>query len=389
MGYSDTFLRIFKRPLYKQLSTNTSRTVQRAARYTKEFYENRPIKMRSNANNTPRETLRIKLYNMLYEDTSRRLEKTYGRVNRYTKHVTYGLPKNILKQIQDNFDINKSEILQILERNKINPEVIKVFRNARNADELTLSLRRFTDINVEETFTQKELELLSNFQLKKQKIPLETSQRLYELRRISDAYVEIVRKLTPHSDDIRVKDIERIFREKYGIKNVNLYNYDEAQKALKAIEIAKANNIPMPENYIVTPFTSGGHMGTNFNHYEFGRNSVLVCPEQIFNETFKDAQSHLTFMQRFRLRKYVSKTKSSSTSDPIHVHLHELLHCERKLCQLTDSTPLPQNLTKGIENAGEYAKNSASREEARVELKVKSLLSNLDNDEQKLLDYLS
>ena len=79
-----------------------------------------------------------------------------------------------------------------------------------------------------------------------------------------------------------------------------------------------------------------------------------------------------------------------STSNPLHVFIHELIHGERTALQR--KTTLPERFNSVVEKLTSYAKENAKKlnlEETRTELRTEEVLQGISKEKKELLDYLS
>ena len=189
------------------------------------------------------------------------------------------------------------------------------------------------------------------------------------------------------SKDTRVRNIERILRQKYGFKYVHLENYDDAEKILKTVELAQKNNIPLVENIVVTPFMEAKMGGVNLPY----GNSIFINTNKGLKNVkapIERLQCSNDFKEAIKASNFEGVVNQNSTSNSLHVYLHEFIHRENPKQKL--DIIIPERFKKTVYNLGGYAKESfnVSNEEIRVELRVKQLLENLKPDEEELLNLL-
>ena len=101
------------------------------------------------------------------------------------------------------------------------------------------------------------------------------------------------------------------------------------------------------------------------------------------------AENKLGVLKRKLVKLVMKIIPNYSTKSPIHLHLHELTHSEKRGHLFFDSKPLPIDVKGGLKDVGAYAKISGSREEIRTELRVKQMLEGLSDEGEKTLEYLS
>ncbi len=358
----------------------SSQAIKYPARFSKEYFNRHKFPKRIEQQVGP---ARIGFIDKIKQKLSNYavaiLEKQKRNLDTFQEGLTFGVPQSVISIMEKDFDGIKETAIRVLKEKNADPVIIKHFKNCKTPQDLAVLIR-----------SSWSLELLQNPYCAKISKSLDVLQEQYKVARekIGD-YVDLVKAITPESTDIKVKEIEGILQNEYGIEFARLFNQEEAQKALEAVKLAKQNNVPLPKNYIVTPFTIIGQNGTNAFHYETGVHSVLVQPREVLDETIDFALSRLGYFPKRRFRRALRKNPDLSTQHPIHMHLHELIHSEDKLHTFFNDRPIPEEFLGGLKDVGSYARTSNAREEIRTELKVKQILEGLSEEGKKTLEYLS
>ena len=308
-----------------------------------------------------------------------KLEKQQRNIQTFQEGLTFGVPKSVLSIVEKDFEAIKETAIRVLKEKNVDPIIIKHFKNCKTPQDLVILIRS--------SYT---MELSLNPYCTQISKSLDMIQEQYRVaRKKIEDYVDLVKAITPDSTDKKVQEIEAILQSEFGIKYARLFNEKEAQKALEAVKLAKQNNIPLPENYIVTPFTLIGQNGTNCSHYEAGAHSVLVQPQEVVDETIDFALSRLEYFPRKKFKRLLKEKPNFSTQNPIHMHLHELIHSENKLHMFFNDKPIPDEFLGGLKDVGAYGIVANSREEIRTELRARQILEGLSEEGKKTLEYLS
>ena len=204
---------------------------------------------------------------------------------------------------------------------------------------------------------------------------------------LCDLMLEAQKILLDPNKDKRVRKIENILKTKYDFKYVYLDNIEDAVSMLKAVKLAKENNIPLVENIIISPYIKANKAGFNIKQ-----------GNTIFINTNQGLRSVIGYANRLNCEKDLRDAiiassmdgtiNQTSTSNSMHVFLHEFIHRENPE-QLLDIT-IPESFRETVSKLGSYAEDAfnKSNEEIRVELKVKQLLERLNPEEEELLNLL-
>ena len=155
------------------------------------------------------------------------------------------------------------------------------------------------------------------------------------------------------------------------------------------LKLAKQNNIQLPKNIIVTPFTPLGTTGINFAHNALNH-TVVYKSADAWTNTLKEAYGKLQHPMNQPLKKSLLEEDKIwfSTDDELHIPLHEFYHSKQFLERLLPMRAkiIPSKYVKTINQVGKYA--SSSRFELEAELGTKSILRSLNKDEQEVFNYL-
>jgi len=195
----------------------------------------------------------------------------------------------------------------------------------------------------------------------------------------------------PSTNPIVVK-IENILKNKYGVETA-LLNDDviRAKNILKSVKKLKENNIPIPDEYIVSDFL----LGARFLRLPDKQKSTVLLSSNKNNDLYAyiKAENSRHFKQEQKLVKAWEKQcgfKNWNSSDAVeHVESHEAIHGTHPFILAFRFQKLENIFLKTIKKISGYsAFNVDNINEIYTELKTKSLYVALEPAEQKLLNIL-
>jgi len=228
--------------------------------------------------------------------------------------------------------------------------------------------------------------------------PIKFLQRVFNNKKELDAYRKFITELSidmqkillSPSRDKRVRKIEKILQKKYGFEYVRLDNLNDATKILKAVQIAQKHNIPLNKNIIVTPFLKSSSAGQN----HLGGDTIMIntdCGENYikkFTTTLKKISTNPDYNCSIEARLQQEQLELNSTSNSLHLYLHELVHNENRYGKILPV--IPNSFKPTVKALGSYAEVNFNvrNEEVRAELRVKQILEKLTYNEEELLKLL-
>lgn len=297
-----------------------------------------------------------------------------------------------LKILENNFDAKKQAVVKILEKYaEFLPEYyINQSMIISNAKNLALLIRSYISNanNRTQDYLIKSYGKSLN-RLGKNTVPLEFNQESFSRSaKAMQGFIEIQKAILDKSSDPKVQKIEHLLKSMYNIDYINLHNIDDAKQILRVIKLARQNNVPIPKNIIVTPFTAISTNGLNIVDQGM-KNTVLVQPQKEIVDTYTAVRKNLPFW--VRLLTPSKSTSVSSTKNPLHLKMHEFVHSESKNCLLISYNlkPIPKEHFKIMQNISVYSRMAQSKEEARTELRCKEIFEALTPEQKKTLEYLS
>ncbi len=210
-------------------------------------------------------------------------------------------------------------------------------------------------------------------------------------QKIADMKLNLQKILLKQSEDSRVRHIEDVLREKYGMHYVNLGNIRDAENILHTTEVALKNNIPLPDIVIVTPYLQASEKGLN-TMCSKGLRMVMINSNQSSADIKKfigNSNVSKEIKDLYGCHMQNQLISSYSTNNPLHVYLHEYIHSENPL--VYTSKKIDKKYQETVSNLSEYARRAFNKgnEEIRTEFRTKECIEGLSADEKSLLNYLS
>ena len=297
-----------------------------------------------------------------------------------------------LKILDNNFDAKKQAVVQILEKysDLLPKQYINQCKQVNNAKDFALLIRSY--LSAVGRKTQGYLNKTYGKSLHKfteTTVPLEFNQDIFvRTTKAMQGFIEIQKVILDKSSDPKVQKIEHLLKSMYDIDYINLHNIDEAKEILRVVKLARQNNIPIPKNVVITPFTPIAQNGSNIIHQDM-KNTVLVQPLKEIIDAYCMAKKNLPFWIRlFMPSKF---TIALSTKNPLHLKMHEFVHSESKNNVLISYgiAPIPKEHFEVMQNISLYSRIARSKEEARTELRCKEIFEALTPEQKKTLEYLS
>lgn len=294
-----------------------------------------------------------------------------------------------LKDLEHNFEEKRQKVTNIILANPENlpPQYIRDVKKIEKPEHLALAIRYYAII-ASQTLSQKYNDVIQQV-IKKQKISLKAQQEIFkEEIKVCDIYLDLIKTVTEPSKDPKVVKIENFIKSMYDMDFVHLDNLEDAKKVLRTIKHAKQNGIKLPKNIIISPFTMLQSGGVNLAH-NMSDHSVILAKQKELKEAAEKAYQQMTLPETKKLLESLKAqdAKWRATDDELHVYMHEFVHSKYFLELLlpTKLKPIPQKYQKTAQDVGLYA--SASRNELVTELKTKSILRSLSEEEKELLAY--
>ena len=315
-------------------------------------------------------------------------EKIQGEINAYNNRRFFEVSSEALKTLENNFDKKKNAVIKIILENSehLPLDFVKMVKNIKTSEELAHAIRSFSGVVSNQIVAK--YPKIYNILLKQHKISLKEQQLLNNInKKAGDIYIQILKAVAEPSKDKRVIQIENYLKTMYGIDYVHLESFEEAKNVLKAIKIAKQQNIPFPENLIVSPFqpymAAGANVKTSKGH------SIIFLSSKERKINTEEAYKKFTLPETKNIVEMLKQADKNyaSTNHPLHNYIHEFCHSLQNILDIFPARlkPLPAKYQKTAEQVSEYANTSIVELEA--ELRTKSILSSLSEDEKALLDY--
>lgn len=279
-----------------------------------------------------------------------------------------------------------------LEEKNINKKIIKNISSIKTEGDLNNFIIKFDKI-----IKKYEINPLFNTILKIKKgknYTLEQEQIFYKKNCIvEDCIRTLFASFTKPSTNPDVIKIENILKKDFGVESVLLNNDNiRANKILSSVKKLKENNIPIPNEYIVTDLHKEcSHLTT----HDGQKSTVLLSSTKnaeltklIKNQFPKDLiyQKIRTICNEWK--KQCGFKNLNSTTVVEHTETHEAIHGTHPflLSFLNKNIEKYKKIIKKI--SGYCALKSDNPFEIYTELKTKSLYQTLEQEEEKLLEYL-
>lgn len=308
----------------------------------------------------------------------------------YNNARFHEVSEDAIESLKHNFEEKKQKIIDIILSGKelLSSKYIKRIKQIKTPEDLACIVRSY-GTEVSETQYKKHQELVDSV-LRGKVLKLEEQQEITdEASRICSIYFDMVKALTEKSKDARVIQMEDFVKVRYGMDYVHLESFEEAKKVIKALDLAVKNNIPLPKNIIITPFTPYMASGVNLSQ-SISERSIFIKSQKEIDKTVAKAYKQFTLPETNDIVKNLQKEDSilHSTDDELHEYLHELVHSKYYMPNLLSKKNIRIPL-KYYNTARSISTNAmVSRSELVTELKTKSILRSLNKDEQELLNYL-
>ena len=167
------------------------------------------------------------------------------------------------------------------------PEILKELQNAKTVGELRSAIFNFQNVYRSKTIVP----CLTKFKRDKKSFPLELEQEFYHKKNFMDDCVRWLHALfAAPSRNPEVVKIEEILRNQYGVKLALLGNdLPNAQKILKAVQIAKSKGVKIPEEFIVSHYkTCGEHLRTSM-----GSADTVIIPSSLISNLAGNMQKKM------------------------------------------------------------------------------------------------
>lgn len=314
------------------------------------------------------------------------LQKECDAFNKF-RHVN--VSEEVLKELEHNFVAKKQTVQNIILENKegLEKEFIQKVKAIENPKQLAKVLRLYPLFAAEALNKKYETILLQA--IKGKSVSLEAQKQIFKDDwKISDVYLELIKAVTEESKDPKVIKIERYLKANYDMDFVHLESLEEARKILKTVNLAEQNDIPIPKNIVISPFTSVQHNGLNMAHNMLDH-TVIIRSKKEIDTTTEKAYKQLIHPNLQGLAQNLRAGDNAwfSTKDILHLYTHEFCHNKFYMEMLlpTRVKPIPAKYNETAKQVGIYA--AKSRNELAAELKTKSILSSLNKKEEELLSY--
>ena len=283
------------------------------------------------------------------------------------------------------------KFIDVMDTFDINPKTYKALKKAQNSGDLFSALYNYSDVYSREEIIPicKEIH-----KLKKRGVPLEYEQILYKKQCFKEDCERYLHALFSRpSINPEVIKIENILKQEYGVKLALLEDdLITAKNILASVEVLKRNNLPYPDEYIVSRFYIGGrHLKT----YDGQANTVLLGNRNVEKEIIYSIKNNCPPVSQ-NIRDFINirneacgfKSQISSTAHE-HRETHEAIHQTHIPFYAFKIQKIKNIYLDTIRKISGYcAQKPKCAHEIYTELKTKSLYQALEPDEEKLLNYL-
>ena len=338
----------------------------------------------------------------------------HKRVSQYmsAQENIIGKKFSMIEDLSINFEQKKQSIIKIFKDRGLKGYA-KDMQAAKNPEEFANMLAKGRDYLSSSACSElNKIYGRSSIRNNRNGFPLEFLQEEPKCRgKFGDALLQIQKIISPVSTDPEIVKIENILMKDYGMEYAHFGTLKDAQRALKAVKIAKAEGIPLPKAMLNSNLMAADADGFNALCSDM-QNIIFLKPERDNELLREEITKCLGSVKDKKCRKYLklmaglnyqfwTAQENFSTKSPIHKYIHELVHSEVAgksfFNRLTKKLSGAQK--KVAEKVSYYAAVSKDyiTEEVRTELRTKEILSKyqprfaekLTADEVKLLDYLS
>lgn len=323
-------------------------------------------------------------------------QKIYRRITeRSQQDVKYSLLENIAETpISDTYLQKRDQLLKSFSEFGVQNVALKQIKSAKTLRELFASMINFPKVLVKKTFPKYPASLA-----KKQSKPLQVEQEIYKYRNLrTDCVREINTIFSKKSTNPEVIKIENMLKEKYGVKKI-LFNDDMivATKVLEAVKLAKSKGIKIPDEFIVTDFTLGGGecMRSFKNNKEI---TTVLLPHTNTKDLYLTKKYNILTdrMMPSNIKETLNRWKDfcgfkehSSTSSPLHMEIHEMMHQTHPYLSAFVTKKVPAKFLPIVRKVSGYsAVNEKNNYEIYTELATKKVLEGLEPDEAELFKFL-
>lgn len=291
------------------------------------------------------------------------------------------------KPIPEYIEKLRDKFITTLSSFGISKEILKQIKNAKTSGELVNAVGAFQN-----SFSKKEtFPILKNIKAGKP-LSLEQEQAFYKKKNIINDCVRYLHALfSVTSTKPEVVAIEKTLKEKYGIKLALLGDDPiEAQKILKAVQVAKEKGIKVPEEIIVTNHTGGAGQ----HLYRADGTSTILLPSTLSKTIYgiKGIKPQLSEIAQQAIKKWREFCKfegANSTHSPIHMEMHEIMHQTHIPLLAFKRKKIPEKFMPTIRKISGYcATKPNATHEIYTELATKKVLEGLEPDEAELFKFL-
>lgn len=310
---------------------------------------------------------------------------------RTQQNVKFGLLENIADTpISETYLQKREQLLNSFSKFGVQDVALKQIKSANTLRALFGAIIDFPKTLVSKTFPKFPFP-------KKQSIPIQMEQVAYKYRNLRAACVrEINTVFSKKSTHPVVVQIENILKEKYGVKTALLNNdLILAEEVLKAVELAKYKGVKIPDEFITTHFTLGA--GECLRLFKDNKEvTTVLLPHsdtrglymfEKSNLSDKMPHSYLQILDRWK--NFCGFKENSSTSSPLHVEIHEMMHQTHIPLTPFSIKKIPSKFLPTVRKLSGYAAvNEKNNYEIYTELATKKILSKLEPEEAELFKFL-
>lgn len=301
---------------------------------------------------------------------------------------TASIPHILVEDLSNSFRRKKSDLMVFCEANNI--DYLSQVRSAGSPEEMCGIVKNLFMLCTNKAYETSGLKAICDKGIRETPEYFET---LYKCQQIDgDLQLQLQKIILSPPKNKDILALENLIKKKFGTDFVYVRDIEHGKQILEALEIAQRENLPIPQNIIVSPFfnekvtTAGQH----FSHTN-GQQTICIkadVEKEIIN-TIEDNDIRLFHKANCLMNRIEQENDYTSTSHPLHTILHEIIHGEKKVRR---KITLIEKFKTFISKLSGYAKENAMSgnfEETRVELRTKEILDKLNCEEKEFLDFIS
>ena len=308
--------------------------------------------------------------------------------------VTKNYKKRGIDLLSENFATKKDELINLARKEFLsNKKLIQSLEEAKSPKDLYQCIESLS-ANIDDYYGTM-MEEIIHASPRAEKMALSDfrvmQKSIKTVQKVSDLKFELQKILLKPTEDPNVRKIEDLLKKRYGMHYVHLDNVNDAKNILRTAEIAVRNGVPLPDIIIVTPYLKHSQKGQN-TMCKDGLRMVLInsCNDaQCIKNHIASSSADKNLKDMYSCYQQTTSLNIYSTNNPLHLYLHEFVHSEKLLTYTRKK--ISEKYRDIVEKISDYARLTYNRsnEEVRTELRTKEILEGLNDNESKILSYLS